>query len=123
MKSIKFNLTIVFTIIFIALFLSSCNDNILNESPLSSVNPETALNTKAGFEAYLIGLVRNAREEYARDDATYGVSNWIGTDVGDSAGQEHTAYRNWISYMTPVNSQVQSNWNWAYEKMIVQANT
>ena len=112
--------------LFILCLLSSlwsCDDEILDEEPLSSLNADITLSSKAGFEAFLVGLVRQAREEYTQDDATVWHTNFIGTDIGESAGAEFTAYRNWISYLTPTRSEVIVNWNWAYSKMIPQANT
>ena len=109
----------------ICLFLgiSACEDDLLDEAPLSSLNADITLSSKAGFEAFLVGLVRQAREEYTQDDATVWHTNFIGTDIGESAGAEFTAYRNWTSYLTPTRSEVLVNWNWAYSKMIPQANT
>lgn len=123
MKNFHINLIIGIIIVTGTIVLTSCDDNLLNESPLSSVNPETALNSQAGFEAYLIGLVRNAREERTQDDVTFIITNFPGTDVGEDAGEEYFTYRDWVSYLTPVTSEVVNNWNWAYEIMIVQANT
>lgn len=116
-KSILVSLTLGLIVI------TSCDDNILNEKPMSSVSSETVLTTKNGFETYLIGLVRNAREEYAQSDATFFITNFAGTDVGEDAGEEYFTYRNWVSYLTPVTPEVVRNWNWAYGSMIVQANT
>lgn len=103
--------------------LSSCNeDELLEERPLSSLNDDAVLSNKNGFEAYLIGLVRNAREECVQDDNTYYITNFPGTDVAEDAGAEYFTYRNWVSYLTPVTPEVATNWNWAYTKMIAQAN-
>ncbi|RUA13947.1 MAG: RagB/SusD family nutrient uptake outer membrane protein, partial [Flavobacteriia bacterium] len=102
---------------------SSCNeDELLEERPLSSLNDDAVLSNKNGFEAYLIGLVRNAREECVQDDNTYYITNFPGTDVAEDAGAEYFTYRNWVSYLTPVTPEVATNWNWAYTKMIAQAN-
>lgn len=106
------------------ILLSSCDDdNLLNETPKSSVSSETTLTNYAGFEAYLIGLVRNAREELSIGDDHYFVTNFAGTDLGEDAATERSAARDWISYYTPNNSHVSTKWNWAYSQMIVQANT
>ncbi|MEX2410047.1 MAG: RagB/SusD family nutrient uptake outer membrane protein [Candidatus Paceibacterota bacterium] len=123
MNTLKKKLIIVIVVFGGLILFNSCDDNLLNETPKSAVSSATTLSTKAGFDAYLIGLVRNSREEFAQDDATYSITNWTGTDVGESAGEEFTTFRNWVIFMTPNNSQVSTNWNWAYEKMIVQANT
>ena len=112
------------SILFLILLgMYSCDKDILDETPLSSLNDDITLSSKSGFEAYLVGLVHQAREEYTQDDATVWFTNYIGTDIGDSAGEEFTAYRDWVSYLTPIRGEVLANWNWAYSKMIPQANT
>jgi len=119
-KKIITSLLIMFIVAFI---FTSCENNILSERPLSEVSAVNTLNSKAGFEAYLIGLVRNAREEYTQDDVTFFITNFPGTDVGEDAGEEYFTFRNWATYLTPIRSEVINNWNWAYENMIAQANT
>ncbi|WP_051254142.1 RagB/SusD family nutrient uptake outer membrane protein [Arenibacter latericius] len=104
--------------------LSSCDEEeLLREQPLSSLDNEGVLSSKEGFESYIIGLIRSAREEYGQDDNTYFATNFSGTDVGSDAGGEYFTYRNWVSYLTPVTPEVRNNWNWAYRMMIAQANT
>lgn len=126
MESLKINLNriMLFWVSFLILIcLFSCNKDLLKEKPLSSLNADVTLTSKAGFEAYLIGLVRQAREEYTQDDNTYFITNFPGTDVGEDAGAEYFTYRNWVSYLTPITNEVKTNWNWAYKNMIPQANT
>ncbi len=125
MESLKINSNnrIVFFSFSIIMCLFSCNKDLLNEKPLSSLNADITLTSKAGFDAYLIGLVREAREEYTQDDNTYFITNFPGTDVGEDAGAEYFTYRNWVSYLTPIRSEVKANWSWAYKDMLPQANT
>lgn len=120
---IKSNKIIVFLIVSFLVGVVSCKKDLLKEKPLSSLNADLTLTSKQGFDAYLIGLVAQAREEYTQDDNTYFITNFPGTDVGEDAGAEYYTYRNWISYLTPVTPEVRTNWNWAYTKMIPQANT
>ncbi len=101
----------------------SCNDDFLYEQPLSSLSADNTLVSVAGFETYMTGLSWAAREEYSQDDNTFFITNFPGTDVGEDAGAEYFTYRNWISYLTPVTPEVNANWNWAYGKMLPQANT
>jgi len=103
-------------------FICSCSDKILEEVPLSSLSAENTLISKAGFEAYLNGLVWCAREEYSQNDNNFFITNFPGTDVGEDAGEEYYTYRNWISYLTPNTPEVSTNWVWAYTKMIPLAN-
>lgn len=114
---------IVVSLTAIALTLFSCDKDLLEEKPLSSLSAEITLSSKSGFDAYLTGLVRHAREEYSQDDNTYFITNFPGTDVGEDAGEEYFTYRNWVSYLTPVTNEVKRNWNWAYTELIPQANT
>tara|TARA_R110000868_G_scaffold283162_1_gene543600 strand:- start:7665 stop:9242 length:1578 start_codon:yes stop_codon:yes gene_type:complete len=105
------------------MFISCDEEDLLNEKPLSSLNDVAVLSSKDGFDAYLIGLTYNAREEQSQGDNLYFITNFPGTDVGEDAGAEYFTYRNWVSYLTPVTPEVEDNWNWAYTKMIAQANT
>lgn len=125
LKAKRFFSTTILCLLVIGVtgLFTSCSDDILNETPKSSLDAENTLTTKAGFEAYLVGLVRSAREEYSQDDITFFITNFPGTDIGEDAGEEYFTYRNWISYLTPITPEVEANWNWAYEKMISQANT
>jgi len=80
------------------------------------------LKTKAGFENYLIGLIYAVRLE-VNGDFTWHAVNAVGTDLGDDAGTEYSTYANWVSYLTPINSEVVFEWNWAYTNVFPQANT
>ncbi len=123
-KSYLRNIIVSGVLVFGILSLStSCNHDILNETPLSSLSAKATLNSKEGFETYLIGLVRSAREEMTQDDNTYFITNWPGTDIGADAGEEYYTYRNWVSYLNPNTPEVKTNWDWAYKEMISQANT
>ena len=127
MKTLKINLhsrkiikwLLVPSIIFC---LYSCDEELLDEYPLSSLNADLVLSSPAGFETYAIGLVQRAREELLRDDGTYW-KHCTGTDMFNSAGLEYSTYRNWISWMTPVRSEVRRNWTFAYTQIFPQANT
>jgi starch-binding outer membrane protein, SusD/RagB family len=114
---------ILFPLLAIMLSMFSCTEDILEEVPLSKPNDKSTLTSKAGFEAYLIGLVRNAREEYTENDTKFFLTNFAKTDVGEEAGAEYAGNRNWITYLTPLTDEVLLNWNWAYKEMIPQANT
>tara|TARA_R110000744_G_scaffold812_1_gene3048 strand:+ start:8190 stop:9824 length:1635 start_codon:yes stop_codon:yes gene_type:complete len=116
------NLRIIL-VLALTMFISCDEEDLLNEKPLSSLNDVAVLSSKDGFDAYLIGLTYNAREEQSQGDNLYFITNFPGTDVGEDAGAEYFTYRNWVSYLTPVTPEVEDNWNWAYTKMIAQANT
>jgi len=108
--------------VFMGSTIFSCSKSLLDEVPKSSLSAENTLVSKAGFNAYLNGLVWSSREEYAQNDNTYFITNFPGTDVGEDAGSEYYTYRNWISYLTPITPEVKANWVWAYSKMIPLAN-
>lgn len=125
MKNINSHFKILNINLFLVLFslvFTSCAGDLLDEVPLSSLSAENTLVSKKGFETYIYGLIRQAREEYAQNDNTFFITNFPGTDVGEDAGAEYYTYRNWESYLTPNTSEVRSNWNWAYSKMIPLAN-
>ena len=120
---IKISTLRIILVLTLTMFISCDEEDLLNERPLSSLNDEAVLSSKDGFDAYLIGLTYNAREEQSQGDNLYFITNFPGTDVGEDAGAEYFTYRNWVSYLTPVTPEVEDNWNWAYTKMIAQANT
>lgn len=123
MNSIKNTIQKISLNAAIIIALSSCNDDYLYETPLSSLSAENTLVSVQGFETYMTGLSWAAREEYSQNDNTFFITNFPGTDVGEDAGAEYFTYRNWISYMTPITPEVRSNWEWAYGTMLPQANT
>ena len=123
-KTIPLNkITLIGSILFLSLALTSCQDDFLDEQPLSSLSADNTLVTKEGFEKYLNGLYWASRQEYGRSDNLFFITNFPGTDVGEDAGAEYYTYRNWVSYLTPINPEVNDNWNWAYSTMLPQANT
>jgi len=106
----------------IALFLYCCSEDILTEIPKSSLNADIVLKSKQGFENYLVGLIYQTRLE-VNGDFTWHAVNIVGTDLADDSGTEYSTYANWVSYLTPINSEVTFEWNWAYSNVLPQANT
>ena len=100
----------------------SCSKDILTEVPQSSLNADNVLVTKQGFQNYLNGLIYTARLE-VNGDFTWHAVNIVGTDLADDSGTEYSTYANWVSYLTPINAEVVSEWNWAYMNVFPQANT
>ncbi|WP_031425431.1 RagB/SusD family nutrient uptake outer membrane protein [Flavimarina sp. Hel_I_48] len=111
------------SLLFILSMTVGCQDEYLDEEPLSSLSADNTLVSQEGFEIYLNGLYWTSREEYSQNDNLYFITNFPGTDIGEDAGAEYFTYRNWVSYLTPINNEVTANWNWAYSKIIPQANT
>ena len=89
----------------IAFCLYSCSEDLLTETPKSSLNADIVLKTKQGFENYLIGLIYQARLE-VNGDFTWHAVNIVGTDLADDSGTEYSTYANWVSYLTPITSEV-----------------
>ena len=100
--------------------LYSCEYS-LDEKPLSLVSDAAVLSSPEGFEVYIIGLNQRAREEWLMDDGNYR-QMFKATDMYNFAGLEVTEYNNWLTSVTPQWSVVNNYWNWAYTKMIPQAN-
>lgn len=123
MKNLKIFMWRIGFKIALIITITSCNDDFLYEKPLSSLSADNTLVSVKGFETYMTGLSWAAREEYSLDDNNFFITNFPGTDVGEDAGAEYFTYRNWISYMTPINPEVRKNWEWAYQTMLPQANT
>jgi len=103
--------------------LFSCKKEFLTERPLSDLDANNVLTKPSGFESYIIGLHEAAREEVGNGDNTYFAVNFAGTDIGADAGIEYTGLQNYITNLTPNNTNVASVWNWAYTSMILRANT
>lgn len=126
MKTIKLQpnkIIFIGVLLFISFSLTSCKDDFLDEQPLSSLTADNTLVSEAGFEQYLNGLYWASRQEYGKSDNLFFITNFPGTDVGEDAGAEYYTYRNWTSYLTPINPEVNDNWDWAYSTILPQANT
>jgi hypothetical protein len=125
MKTFKIKLNykalIAWPVIVLLLFsMGSCNKDLLDEKPLSSLNSDLVLTSKVGYENYLTALVLSARDELTAGDTYY--SNINNSDVASSAGIEYGTY-NWTTAITPSTAAVAYYWNWAYLQMIPRANT
>jgi len=103
-------------------FFCSCKKNILDETPLGSLNSDIVLTSDAGFQNYLVALNSFGREENTMDDQT-NIMNYIGTDIVSGAGAEFIFFKDYNSYLVPTTPAVIATWKWAYTEMILQANT
>ena len=102
--------------------LNSCDEkSLLEEKPLSSLNSDIVLTSKAGFQNYIIALVQAAREEQEINDKTY-PSYFVGTDVVQ-VGFGSIEFENYNTYLTPATVEASIIWDWAYTQMILRANT
>ena len=104
--------------------LCSCQDDFLNEKPLAVVSTDILLSSKSGFENYITSLHEAARQEHARMNNTNWVMNfWNGTDVAVTGSSFEINFRNYGTYLTPTRSMVSNYWQWAYQIMLIRANT
>jgi hypothetical protein len=125
MKALKKNsydqLVRVFSMVLLIFVLNSCDQELLEEKPLSSLNTDNVLTSRNGFENYITGLVLSARNELTNGDNYYRYVN--NTDVASSAGAEYAGTYDWNNQITPTTGFVGYFWNWAYQEMILRANT
>ncbi|MBN1414159.1 MAG: RagB/SusD family nutrient uptake outer membrane protein [Bacteroidales bacterium] len=103
--------------------LYSCNDEeLLNQVSKSELTDASVLNSKAGFEMYLSGLVYQFREEWQVDDLTYW-TQFTCTDMYNFVDPEERPQRDdWRLDYTPESDFAETYWEWAYVKMIPMAN-
>ena len=102
----------------------SCKDDFLKEKVLDSLSTDVVLTSKTGFDNYLTALHFAARDEMVLEDSHhYYYTMQVGTDVGTSGLPEYLPFRNYNTYLTPTASVVDRYWQWAYQMMIVRANT
>ncbi len=101
--------------------MAACNESVLDEVPLSDLNTDNVLTSRSGFENYINALVLSARNELTNGDNWYRYVN--NTDVASSAGAEYAGSYDWNNQITPTTGFVRYFWDWAYEEMILRANT
>jgi len=116
------NLKILILLLFIG--LQGCQDDFLEETPLSDLSNKQALATKSGFENYMVGLHEAARNEIARetDNLNY---YWIMSAATDivTHGHDNTSRTDYNNLLRPTNNAVNEVWDWAYRSMLLRANT
>lgn len=111
-----------FLSVFVCLtfLLSGCKESFLEEIPLDRFSPENLLVDEAGFEAATVALYQASREEHALGGVNFDYMS-LGTDVIEWGRPDSRGFKDY----TLLNSQheaVVNYWNWAYTKMINQAN-
>lgn len=107
--------------ILITSFFSACNDDFLEEKPLSFTNLDIILNDVTGFESAIVGLHAAARSE-REDAAETTFLMQIGTDLattGDPALSTCVDYR---TTLVPTGAGVNFFWEWAYLRVLPRAN-
>ncbi len=120
-QSFRIWLRTCLTALSLIFVINACDDSVLEERPLSSLNTDVVLTSKGGFQNYINALVLSARNELTNGDNYYRMVN--NTDVASSAGAEYAGTYDWRNQITPTSSFVRYYWEWAYQEMILRANT
>jgi hypothetical protein len=108
---------LIFTVIGSLLF-TSCNDDYLQETPMSFLAPEnTFVNTK-GFETALTGLYIQVQQEWGwsgGNGLTY-MHFYVGTDIciSGNATPFYTVFESYGDDIHPTNGQLTGHWNFYY---------
>lgn len=121
----RFNSSLLLCILVIIGFLNSCNKkDLLNEKPLASLSTDVVLTSKAGFDTYITALHQAARDELVMIDShDYYFTMQSGTDIATTGQEDARPFRDYVTYLTPNASCVTNYWKWAYQLMLVRANT
>jgi starch-binding outer membrane protein, SusD/RagB family len=114
LKSRFFNFIIAFGI-GVLFLCNSCEESILNETPLSSLSPDKVLTTKDGFELFITSLHQAARDELTIEDLSTYFDMSIGTDIATTGQEPAVNYRNYGTYLIPTNPTILRYWDWAYK--------
>jgi hypothetical protein len=109
--------TIYILLVLFAVAFGACKENYLNETPLDKFSPENLLVNKAGFESVVYALHTSARDEEGSNIPAMAV----GTDVATSGVGDGRFFNNYKE-ITPTNGDVNQWWDWAYTKMLKNAN-
>jgi len=104
-------------LILVAVSTGACKENYLNETPLDKFSPENLLVNKAGFESVIYALHVSARDEEGGNIPAMAV----GTDVATSGVGDGRFFNNYKE-ITPTNGDVNQWWDWAYTKILKNAN-
>lgn len=98
--------------LLVVILAVSCNADLLDETPTSFLNLETALVNRAGFESAITGLHALARNELSAADDFSIFSTVFATDVGRfNNNAQNRLYDSWCN---PRNSYATYLWTWAF---------
>lgn len=118
-KTIYYSIIILLFITLNAGLFSSCSDSYLEEKPKDKFTPENLFTSKEGFDKVIIALHHFARQEQLEGN-NYDSMN-TGTDIACS-GVTDGRFFNDYSIILPEHSTINYYWNWAYTKMLKNAN-
>ncbi|NEW85450.1 MAG: RagB/SusD family nutrient uptake outer membrane protein [Mariniphaga sp.] len=109
--------TIYIILVLIAVSIGACKESYLEEKPLDKFSPENLLVDKAGFESVIHALHVSARDEELDQVPVMAT----GTDIAVFGAGDGRFYNNYKE-ITPTSGNVNQWWDWAYTKVIKNAN-
>lgn len=109
--------TIYIMLVLVAISTGACKESFLEEKPLDKFSPENLLVDKAGFESVIHALHVSAREEELDQVPVMAT----GTDIAVFGAGDGRFYNNYKE-ITPTSNNVNQWWDWAYTKVIKNAN-
>jgi hypothetical protein len=101
------------------LVFPSCNEDVLDETPLDFLAPENAYNTLAGIKQGITGLHFSVRQRwfYGTDQDAGAIIKGLGSDIAYH-GEDPNSTRfmcNYVNYVTSENTYLRNFWTWNYE--------
>ena len=107
-------------IVLMGTFVLSCGEDYLDEVPLDQFSPENLLVDQAGYEAAVVALYNEAREEYTIANINFEYMN-LGTDMAKWGRVDGRGLRDY-TLLNPFLRATEIYWDWAYKDMIRQTN-
>jgi hypothetical protein len=121
MKKYILNPIKIISVFTLLLFMQSCNEDVLTETPLSFLSPEVTLVNNAGFQSAITSLHVGTRELTGSNAALDWYATFFGTDIG-SISDSQNFLQNYETQLTPTSGHVIVFWDWAYLKILPRAN-
>lgn len=109
--------TIYILMVLIAVSIGACKESYLEEKPLDKFSPENLLIDKAGFESVIHALHVSARDEELDQVPVMATGTYIAV-FGAGDGRFYNNYKE----ITSTTNNVNQWWDWAYTKVIKNAN-
>ena len=121
MKNYIYSPLKIISVVTLLLFMQSCNEDVLTETPLSFLSPDVTLVSNAGFQSAITALHVGIREFINVN----GIDNWwatsLGTDIGSISATQNFL-QNYETQLTPTTGSVNNYWDWAYLTILPRAN-
>jgi hypothetical protein len=86
------------------------------------MNAEATLTNKTGFESAIVALHAAARDQLFGQDGSKMWALHLGTDEFMTGDPTLADFNNYVTWLTPTQTSVGMNWDWAYLEMIPRAN-